>query len=70
SLFETTLHPTNGAVKESDWIALRHRFVAHFEAPEAKAKADQALDYKAYNLILRAYLSNLKGKIEAVKSIA
>lgn len=68
SLFETSL-TANGKVKESDWIALRHRFVAFFERPEHKRKVDKGLDYKAYDLVLRAYLSNLKGKIEQVKPI-
>lgn len=69
NLFETSLATTNGTVKADDWLALRHRFIAHYETTKAKAKADQALPAKDYNLILRAYLSNLKGKIEAVKSI-
>lgn len=80
SLFETSIYPKNGTVKETDWLALRHRFVAHFEAPDTMSKVDrEAIESqepeaakaaaKAYNLTLRAYLSNLKGKIEAVKPI-
>jgi len=69
SLFETSLYPANGKIKADDWLALRHRFIAHFEAKEAKSKTDQALPAKDYNLVLRAYLSNLKSKVEAIKPI-
>lgn len=69
ALFESSLYPANGTVRADDWLALRHRFVAFFEAPDHKAPADKALPARDYNLILRAYLSNLKGKIEAVKPI-
>lgn len=70
SLFETSLAPVNGTVKLDDWHALRHRFIAHFESPDTKRKVDRALPARDYNLVLRAYLSNLKGKVEAVKPIA
>jgi len=69
ALFETSLYPKNGHVKEGDWIALRHRFTAFFEEDKRKNKADQNIPFKAYNLTLRAFLSNLKGKIEDVKPI-
>lgn len=73
SLFETSLHPDNGMITLEDWHALRHRFVAHFEAKDTMSKADQGA-VKAgtldYNLVLRAYLSNLKGKVETVKPIS
>jgi len=69
ALFETSLYPANGTIRADDWLALRHRFVAFFEALHHKAQADRALPARDYNLILRAYLSNLKGKIETVKPI-
>ena len=69
ALFESSLYPVNGTVKKDDWFALRHRFIAFFEESKHKAIADKSLPATEYNLILRAYLSNLKGKIEAVKPI-
>jgi len=69
ALFETSLYPANGKIKADDWLALRHRFVAFFEDEKHKAKADKAISAKDYNLVLRAYLSNLKGKVEAIKPI-
>jgi len=69
SLFESELYPKNGTVKKDDWLSLRHRFIAHFEAADTKNKVDRAMAAADYNLILRAYLSNLKGKVEAVKAI-
>jgi len=69
ALFESSLYPANGKVKGDDWLALRHRFIAFFEESKHKAISDKSLPAKDYNLILRAYLSNLKGKIEAVKPI-
>ena len=67
--FESSLYPANGSVKKDDWLALRHRFIAFFEESKHKAIADKSLPATEYNLTLRAYLSNLKGKIEAVKAI-
>jgi len=69
SLFETSLYPANGKIKADDWLALRHRFVAFFEDEKHKAKADKAISAKDYNLVLRAYLSNLKSKVETIKPI-
>jgi len=69
ALFETSLYPANGKIKADDWLALRHRFVAFFEDEKHKAKADKAISAKDYNLVLRAYLSNLKSKVEAIKPI-
>ena len=58
NLFEYSLYPSNGTVKDSDWKKLRHSCVAQFER-----------ETKEDNLTIRAYLSNLKGKIEAIKAI-
>jgi len=69
SLFETSLYPKNGTIKVDDWLALRHRFVAHFEAKDKRRKVDRSVSGKDYDLVLRAYLSNLKGKVEAIKPI-
>ena len=68
-LFDTSIYTTNGTIRGDDWLGLRHRFIAFYEAPDHKAPADRALPARDYNLILRAYLSNLKGKVEAVKPI-
>jgi len=59
SLFQYSLYPDNGKINHTDWIKLRHSLTAHFE------KATSETD-----LTIRAYLSNLKGKIDAVKTIA
>lgn len=69
ALFETSLYPANGKIKADDWLSLRHRFVAFFEEKSHKGKTDKAISAKEYNLVLRAYLSNLKGKVEVVKPI-
>ena len=67
--FESGLYPANGQVKLDDWKALRHRFIAFFEEAKHKGNTDKSLSGQDYNLTLRAFLSNLKGKIEAVKPI-
>ncbi|GAH88089.1 unnamed protein product [marine sediment metagenome] len=59
SLFEYSLYAKNGKISKEDWLKLRHGLVSQFER-----------DTKEDNLTLRAYLSNLKSKIEAVKAIA
>jgi len=59
SLFEYSLYPSNGKISKEDWLKLRHSLVSQFER-----------ETKEDNLTLRAYLSNLKSKIEAVKAIA
>lgn len=59
SLFEYSLYPANGNIAREDWLKLRHGLTAQFEK-----------ETKEDNLTLRAYLSNLKTKIEAIKAIA
>jgi len=59
STFEYSLYAQNGNVAKDDWLKLRHSLVSQFEK-----------ETKEENLTLRAYLSNLKGKIEAIKAIA
>lgn len=59
SLFQYSLYPDNGKINHTDWIKLRHSLTAHFEK-----------DTQEDNLTIRAYLSNLKSKIDAVKTIA
>jgi len=59
SLFQYSLYPDNGKINHSDWLKLRHSLTAQFEK-----------ETKEDNLTIRAYLSNLKSKIEAVKKIA
>jgi len=59
SLFEYSLYTHNGKVSKEDWLKLRHSLVSQFEK-----------ETKEDNLTLRAYLSNLKSKIEEVKAIA
>ena len=59
SLFEYSLYPSNGKISKEDWLKLRHSLVSQFEK-----------ETKEDNLTLRAYLSNLKSKIEAIKAIA
>jgi len=59
SLFEYSLYPKNGSIKREDWIKLRHSLTAQFER-----------ETKEDNLTIRAYLSNLKSKIEGIKAIA
>jgi len=58
SAFKDNLNPTNGSIARTDWLKLRHSLTAQFER-----------DTSEENLTIRAYLSNLKTKIEAVKSI-
>lgn len=58
STFEYSLYPSNGKISKEDWLKLRHSLVSQFEK-----------DTKEDNLTLRAYLSNLKSKIEAIKAI-
>jgi len=58
SLFEYSLYPSNGSIKRQDWLKLRHSLTAQFER-----------ETKEENLTIRAYLSNLKSKIEEVKAI-
>jgi len=59
NLFEYSLYPANGSISKDHWLKLRHAFTAQFEEKTQEE-----------NLTLRAYLSNLKTKIEAVKAIA
>jgi len=59
NVFEYSLYPSNGKISKEDWLKLRHSLVSQFER-----------ETKEDNLTLRAYLSNLKSKIEAVKAIA
>jgi len=59
STFEYSLYPSNGKISKEDWLKLRHSLVSQFEK-----------ETKEDNLTLRAYLSNLKSKIEAIKAIA
>jgi len=59
SAFKDSLNPTNGSIARTDWLKLRHSLTAQFER-----------DTSEENLTIRAYLSSLKSKIEAVKSIA
>ena len=59
SLFEYDLFFDNGSISREAWLKLRAVFMGQFTK-------DTDLD----NLTLRAYLSNLKGKVEAVKSIS
>ena len=59
SLFEYSLYTHNGNIVKTDWLKLRAVFVGQFTK-----------DTKEENLTLRAYLSNLKSKIEAIKAIA
>jgi len=59
SLFEYSLYPSNGKISKEDWLKLRHSLVSQFEK-----------ETKEDNLTLRAYLSNLKSKVEAIKAIA
>lgn len=59
SLFEYSLYAKNGKISKEDWLKLRHSLVSQFER-----------ETKEDNLTLRAYLSNLKSKIEAIKAIA
>ena len=59
STFEYSLYPSNGKISKEDWLKLRHSLVSQFER-----------ETKEDNLTLRAYLSNLKSKIEAIKAIA
>jgi len=57
--FEYSLYTHNGSLSKEDWLKLRHSLVSQFEK-----------ETKEDNLTLRAYLSNLKSKIETVKAIA
>ena len=59
NLFEYSLYPANGTIAKSDWLKLRHSLTAQFER-----------ETNEDNLTIRAYLSNLKTKIEAIKAIA
>ena len=59
NVFEYSLYTHNGKITKEDWLKLRHSLVSQFER-----------ETKENNLTLRAYLSNLKSKIEAVKAIA
>lgn len=59
NLFEYSLYPSNGKIAKDDWLKLRHGLTAQFEK-----------ETKEDNLTIRAYLSNLKSKIEAIKAIA
>jgi len=59
NVFEYSLYPSNGKISKDDWLKLRHSLVSQFER-----------ETKEDNLTLRAYLSNLKSKIEAVKAIS
>jgi len=59
SLFEYSLYPKNGSISKEDWLKLRHSLTAQFER-----------ETKEENLTIRAYLSNLKTKIESIKAIA
>ncbi len=59
NVFEYSLYTDNGKVSKEEWLKLRHSLVSQFER-----------ETKENNLTLRAYLSNLKSKIEAVKAIA
>ena len=59
STFEYSLYPSNGKISREHWLKLRHSLTAQFER-----------DTKEEDLTIRAYLSNLKSKIEAIKAIA
>lgn len=59
NVFEYSLYTSNGKISKEDWLKLRHSLVSQFEK-----------ETKEDNLTLRAYLSNLKSKIEAIKAIA
>ena len=59
SLFEYSLYSANGTVSKDDWLKLRHSLTAQFERETSED-----------NLTIRAYLSNLKTKIEKIKAIA
>ncbi|GAH27539.1 unnamed protein product, partial [marine sediment metagenome] len=57
--FEYSLYAKNGKISREHWLKLRHSLTAQFEK-----------DTGEENLTIRAYLSNLKSKIEAIKAIA